>query len=112
MRYFIFSVFAVILYAFPLLPAMAEGGGASCSSVDPASLGDDPGHVYCDIYQRQLSYGEEDEKFKQMLKARQKNYQAPRQEALNAYARDVQALHKKREEQSRQVSGQDIAPQE
>jgi hypothetical protein len=90
MRIFLF----IALIMIPFIPAFAQGMVAECGA--PRTEHADTENVadYCDIHSRRLAYEEDQKKFHDELRTRQKNFTAPRTEAYNNYLKNLDALRK------------------
>jgi hypothetical protein len=90
----LFAIFLLFLTAAGVHTASAADGDniSECGKPPKAELNTD-GQVYCNIYDRQLAYGEEDAKFDKLLKERQANYEAPHQKVVQKYHEDIRKLH-------------------
>ncbi len=101
--FFLFFLTVLTCAAAPM--TRAETPVVACGTPAPADLNTDPGGTYCDIYTRQLAYIEEDRKFREQLKERQKNFVAPGIKAANQYKEDLKAYYESYESEKPQDFG-------
>ncbi len=86
MRIFTLMLSLVILSA----PAFAEI--EQCGVPAQAALGETPNTAFCDIYQRQLAYRLEANKFRELINERNEAFAAPRRAARAQYEADLKAI--------------------
>jgi hypothetical protein len=87
-----FAIFLLSLVMFTVHTASAAAEIHECGKPQPAELKTEA-EPYCNIYGRQLAYGEEDKKFRDLLLERQKNFGEPGNQAAAQYREDVRALY-------------------
>jgi len=80
----IFLVFLIVL-TLPIVASAQDGSVYQCGTAVETALETDPGFTYCDIYARQLAYGENRKKLRADLELRRENFRAPNRQAVNAY---------------------------
>jgi hypothetical protein len=90
MRLFTFILSLLILST----PAFAEV--EQCGVPDEAELSTTPNTAFCDIYQRQLAYRIEANKFREKINDRNEAFAAPRRAAYEQYQADLKALEGER----------------
>lgn len=94
-------ILTVLAFIILTLPSAATAGevvacGIPQSADDPEIYVSTETADFCDYYQRQLAYREENLKLKQQLKARQESFAAPRRAAIKQYEADLKALNQSR----------------
>ena len=92
MRYILFALAFLVIAS----PAFAQGQVVFCGYPEEPDMETEIADNYCDIYQRQMAYGESDQRFKEQIEQRRENYNAPRAQAIQRYKTDMEALNARR----------------
>ena len=89
------QILAIALFlGMASMPAKAnEDNIVHCGDPVEASINTESEYAYCDIFSRQISFAEKGKVFTGQLKTRQRNYNAPRDEAYRIYKEEVQAMY-------------------
>lgn len=95
---FVLSALAALMMFVNTAPVRAAEIQA-CGIPDPAALNTD-GTDYCDIYTRQMAYRLTRLEHRKLLEERQKNFAAPRDQALKNYKQELETLNKNRSERA------------
>lgn len=82
----------LLMLMFSAGAAMAQGTVVDAGPVSTYNLNTDDVSNFPDIYTRQLAYVEERKKLRAQLEERQKNFNAPREEAHRNYIKNRAAL--------------------
>jgi hypothetical protein len=91
MRVLLFTALLALLS----LPALAqEGIVTGCGAPATYDLETENVPNFCDYHSRRFTYAEQQQKFREQLQERQKNFIAPRQEALKNYNDNLEALRR------------------
>lgn len=80
MKSFFFILPLTLIVLMPFM-ARAEVEMRECGAPPPAEMETNPGGHYCNPYNRRSAYKAEDDKFRKLLKERQKNFAAPSNKA-------------------------------
>jgi hypothetical protein len=90
--------FVLFILALVIAPTTVMAGEVkACGTPTKADMKAMPQDAnYCDIYQRQLAYRVENMKQRSLIGERQENYAAPRREALEQYAQDIEKMNAER----------------
>ena len=87
--------FFTLILALMLISSPAFAGIEQCGVPVDAELGA-PDTEFCDIYQRQLAYRIEANKFREMINERNEAFAAPRKAARAQYEADLKAIESER----------------
>lgn len=99
MRFFVLA-FLGLAFLITAPPARAEDNTiyqcGEALKAEGSGFNTDPGERanFCDIYSRQLAYGEEKKKFREMLIERQEKFVVPRKQAYANYEKNLDARWK------------------
>ena len=91
----VFLLFALMTVFFAA-PAHAQGEVIACGvpvSEDTSTVATGPSQDFCDMYTRQLAYPAEFKKLHNQLVERQKAFAVPRDQARQAYLKNLEAYH-------------------
>ena len=90
---------AIALTVFLIVSPARAANIEACGVPDPAVLNTD-GVDYCDIYTRQLAYRLTRLEHRKLIEERQKNFAAPRDQALKNYQQALESLNNNRAEKA------------
>ena len=91
MRFFMMVMLAVFVAMPAALAADTIYACGQALSAEDGNFQTNPGEKanFCDIYSRQLAYGQEKQKFREKLIERQKNFVEPRRQAWAQYEKNL-----------------------
>ena len=92
-RYAFFALFLVFSFCILKNAALADTPVRSCGTPWPGKVETDPGKSYCNIYDRQFAYRDENVKFRSDIEERRENFGAPQQKVVHEYQDTLKARH-------------------